>query len=136
MIVLTVLFLVSKIKRWKLFFKSASLQFSHVWKICILKKQVAEVILVGWFSKCQSTKKVGDRRLVKLSFRFALPAGMLFTKRNENRAWSQVNHVLSCRLKKTLDQGRGYTRTQGTQVLHHQINKIKKKDDYEENKER
>ena len=74
--------------------------------------------------------------MVELSFRFALSAGMLFTKPNENKARSQVNHVISCRLKKTLDQGRGYTRTQGTQVLNHQINKIKKKDDYEENKER
>ena len=46
MIVLTVLFLVEKIKRKKLFFKSARLHCSHVWKFSILKKQGTEVILV------------------------------------------------------------------------------------------
>ena len=46
MIVLTVLFLVERIRREKLFFKSTSLHCPHVWKICILKKQVMEVILV------------------------------------------------------------------------------------------
>ena len=43
---------------------------------------------------CQSIKKVGSRRFVEGlyqgSFRFALPSGMLFTDRNENRAWSPV----------------------------------------------
>ena len=74
---LTVLFLVEKIKREKLFFKSASLRFSHVSKICILKKQVTEVVLVGWFGKCQSIKKVGGRLFVEglyqdlFSFRLA-----------------------------------------------------------------
>ena len=62
---LTVLFLAEKINRWKLFFKSASLHFSHAWKICILEKQVTEVILVGWFGKCQSIKTVGGRRFVE-----------------------------------------------------------------------
>ena len=47
-IVLTVLFLVKKLEGKSYFFKSASLQFSHVWTICILKKQGTEVILVGW----------------------------------------------------------------------------------------
>ena len=44
---------------------SARLHFSHSWKICILEKQATEVILVGWFGKCQSIKKVGGRRFVK-----------------------------------------------------------------------
>ena len=34
-------------------------------KICILEKQATEVILVGWFGKCQSIKKVGGRRFVE-----------------------------------------------------------------------
>ena len=62
---LTVLFLVERIRREKLFFKSTSLHCPHVWKICILKKQVMEVILVDWFAKCQSIKKVGGRRFVE-----------------------------------------------------------------------
>ena len=36
-----------------------------------------------------ATAKIG------LYFRFALPAGMLFWKRNENRAWSQVVHGIN-----------------------------------------
>ena len=40
---LTVLILAEKINRWNLFFKSASLPFSHAWKICILEKQGSEV---------------------------------------------------------------------------------------------
>ena len=53
------------------------LHFSHVWKICIQKKQATEVVLVGWFGKCQSIKKVGGRRFVEglyqalFSFRLA-----------------------------------------------------------------
>ena len=80
-------------------------------------------------------QKSGRQTFGKTLFSFRLARRNVIYKA---RAWSQVNHVLSsaCRLKKTLDQGRGYTCTQGTQVLHHQINKIKKKDDYEENKER
>ena len=45
--------------------------------MCILKKQGTEVILVGWFGKCQSIKKVGGRRFVEglyqalFSFRLA-----------------------------------------------------------------
>ena len=74
---LTVLFLLEKIKREKLyFFKSASLHFSYVRKICILTKQAKELILVSWFGNCQSIKKVGGRRVGGLyqavsSFRLA-----------------------------------------------------------------
>ena len=55
------------------------------------KNHATEVILVGRFGKCQSIKKVGDRRFVEglyqVLFSFiALPAGMLFTKRNKNSA--------------------------------------------------
>ena len=66
------------------------------WKIyCDDHFSLSEVILVGWFSKCQSIKKVGadvsqKKVCIRLSFRFALLARMLFTKRNENWAWSQV----------------------------------------------
>ena len=66
------------------------------WKIyCDHHFSLSEVILVGWFSKCQSIKKVGadvsqKKVCIRLSFRFALLARMLFTKRNENWAWSQV----------------------------------------------
>ena len=31
-------------------------------------------------------------KIFVFSFRFALPAGLLFTKRNENWAWSLVNY--------------------------------------------
>ena len=54
-----------------------SLQFFHVWKICILKKQATDAVLVGWFSKHQSIKKVGRRRFAEglyqalFSFRLA-----------------------------------------------------------------
>ena len=41
------------------------LHFSLVWKICALKRQATEVVLVGWFGKCQSIKKVGGRRFVE-----------------------------------------------------------------------
>ena len=91
---LTVLFLAEKINRQKLFFKSASLNFSHAWKICILEKQATEVILVGWFGKCQSIKKVGGRRFVEglfqVQFSFCLARRNVITKRNENWAWSKV----------------------------------------------
>ena len=33
--------------------------------IVLLEKQATEVILVGWFGKCQSIKKVGGRRFVE-----------------------------------------------------------------------
>ena len=85
---LTVLFLAEKINRWKLFFKSASLHFSHAWKICILEKQTTEVILVGWFGKCQSIKRVGDRQTfrarIRLCFSFRLARRNVITKRNGN----------------------------------------------------
>ena len=78
-IVLTVLFLAEKTDK-SYFFNTASLHFSNAWKICILEKQATEVILVGWFGKCQSIKKVGadvsKKVCIRLSFRFALPAGM------------------------------------------------------------
>ena len=49
---------------------------------------------------CQSIKKVGSRRFVEGlyqgSFRFALPSGMLFTDRNENRAWSPPVTISKC----------------------------------------
>ena len=87
--------------RWKnqqikaIFFKSPSLHFSHVWKICIPEKQATEVILVGWFGKCQSIKKVGGRRFVEglyeALFSFHLARRNVITKRSENWAWSQVN---------------------------------------------
>ena len=38
----------------------------------------------------QTSTDVSLKDCIRLSFRFAMPAGMLFTKRNENRAWSQV----------------------------------------------
>ena len=66
------------------------------WKIyCDDHSSLSEVILVGWFCKCQSIKKVGadvsqKKVCIRLSFRFALLVRMLFTKRNENWAWSQV----------------------------------------------
>ena len=91
-IVLTVLFLVKKLEGKSYFFKSASVQFSHVWTICILKKQGTEVILVGWFSKWQSIKKVGGRRFVEglykalFSFRLARRNVIYKAKRK-----SQVN---------------------------------------------
>ena len=84
--------------RWKkstdksYFFKSASLHFSHVWKICIPEKQETEVILVGWFGKCQSIKKVGGRCFVEglyqALFSFGHSRRNVITKRNENWAWS------------------------------------------------
>ena len=49
-----------------------------------------EVILVGWFGKCQSIKKVGGRRFVEglyqalFSFRLARRTVI------SSRAWSQV----------------------------------------------
>ena len=96
---LTVLFLAKKITRYKLFFKSASLHFSHAWKICILEKQATEVILVGWCGKCQSIKKVGSRRFVEglyqALFSFRLACRNIITKRNENWAWSQVSIIRS-----------------------------------------
>ena len=49
----------------KLFFKSARMQFPHVWKICVLKKQITDVILIGRFSNCQSIKKGTGRHFVK-----------------------------------------------------------------------
>ena len=104
---LTVLFLAEKINRQKLFFKSASLHFSHAWKICILEKQATEVILVGWFGKCQSIKKVGGRRFVEglyqalFSFRHARRNVIYTKKRNENRAWSQVINMILLKTSKT-----------------------------------
>ena len=78
------------------------LHFFHAWKICILEKQTTEVILVGWFGKCQSIKKVGGRRFVEgLSqalFSFRLARRNVITKRNENWAWSQVTLVWYCRV--------------------------------------
>jgi len=67
---------------------------SHAWKICILEKQATEVILVGWFSKCQSIKKVDGRRFVEglyqALFSFRLARRNVITKRNENWVWYQV----------------------------------------------
>ena len=87
-------FLLKKLTDRSYFFKSASLHFSHAWKICILEKQATEVILIGWFGKCQSIKKVGGRHFVKglyqALFSFRLARRNVFSKRNENRAWSQV----------------------------------------------
>ena len=93
--IFTVLFLGEKNQKIKAIFKSASLHFSHAWKICILEKQATEVILVGWFGKCQSIKKVGGRRFVEglyeALFSFRLARRHVITKRNENWDWSQVN---------------------------------------------
>ena len=70
---------------------------SHAWKICILEKKGTEVILVGWFSKCQSIKKVGGRRFVEglyqALFSFRLARRNVITKGNENLAWSQVKDL-------------------------------------------
>ena len=63
------------------------------------KKQAPEVILVGWFSKCQSIKKVGGRRFVEglyqalFSFCLARRNVIYKLKRKENWAWSQATFL-------------------------------------------
>ena len=54
------------------FFKSASLHFSHAWKICILDKQATEVILVG-FRQMSINQKSGRQ-----TFRGRFASGSLF----------------------------------------------------------
>ena len=92
MIELTILFLAEKFKRYTAIFKFAF--FPRMKNLHTIKTKL-EVILIGYFGKWQSIKKVGGRRFVEGLyqglFSFALPARMLFTKRNENRAWSQVS---------------------------------------------
>ena len=65
----------------------------------ILEKQATEVILVGWFGKCQSIRKVSGRRFVEglyqALFSFRLARWNIITKRNENWAWSQVSIIRS-----------------------------------------
>ena len=46
------------------------------------------ILAVFIHSLSRSPAKIGPE--IRFSFRFALAAGMLFTKRNENRAWSPV----------------------------------------------
>ena len=70
---LTVLFLVEKIKREKLFFKSASLHFSHVWKICILKK-TSNGSSFGWLIRQMSINQKSGRQ----TFRRRFVSGSLF----------------------------------------------------------
>ena len=100
-IVLTVLFLVKKLEGKSYFFKSASVQFSHVWTICILKKQGTEVILVGWFSKWQSIKKVGGRRFAEglyqalFSFRLARRNVIYKAKRKLSLISGELRHETS-----------------------------------------
>ena len=69
---------------------------SSIFKYVISHK----ILLYGWFRVTWDQAQFerfpyilsdGYRKKLGLSFRFAMPAGMLFTKRNENRAWSQVS---------------------------------------------
>ena len=61
-----------------------------LWEICIPRIVQAEEILIGYFAKCQSIKKVGGRRSVEELYQapfFVSPvAPECFTERNENRA--------------------------------------------------
>ena len=83
-------------ENWGKLPRKFGLHFSHVWKICILKKQATEVVLVGWFGKCQSMKKVGwrrffNRRFVSGStFVSPCPPECYFQSETKNGAWSQV----------------------------------------------
>ena len=94
-------------KKIKGFFKSAHLHFSLVWNIYIPKKYATEVILVGWFSKCQSIKKVSGRRFIKglyhvlFSFRFVnnIPAGQ--GKMRLTKIFDHWGDVLICLLINT-----------------------------------
>ena len=60
-----------------------------LWEICIPRIVQAEEILIGYFAKCQSIKKVGGRRSVEELYQalfFVSPvAPECFTERNENR---------------------------------------------------
>ena len=96
-----------KLKGKSYFLSQRVCSFPTYEKICILKKQATEVILVGWFSKCQSIKKVSGRRFIKglyhvlFSFRFVnnIPAGQ--GKMRLTKIFDHWGDVLICLLINT-----------------------------------
>ena len=95
----TVLFLVEKIESQKLFFKSASLHFSHVWKICILKK-TSNGNNFGWLIRQMSINQKSGRKMFRRRFVSGslivspCPPECYFQSETKIGAWSQVRSSL------------------------------------------